>query len=43
VSGDSSLVTHSIEVPAGLAFDAVLIQPSAGDARYSLGHLALGE
>jgi hypothetical protein len=40
---DSSLVTHSIEVPSGLTFDAVLVQPSGGDARYSLGHIALSE
>jgi arabinofuranosyltransferase len=39
MQADSSLIVHTIEVPAGLVFDAVRIVPSAGDARYSLGHL----
>jgi arabinofuranosyltransferase len=39
--GDSSLVTHVIDVPEGTRFDAILIEPSGGDARYSLGHLRI--
>jgi hypothetical protein len=40
MSGDSSLVMRTVALPA-LAFDTVLVRPSGGDARYSLGHLAL--
>jgi arabinofuranosyltransferase len=39
MSGDSSLAIHTVRVPPDRAFDAVLITPSGGDARYSLGHL----
>jgi arabinofuranosyltransferase len=39
MSGDSSLVTHTIPLPADLSFDAVLVRPSNGDARYAIGHL----
>jgi len=39
VSGDSSLVTRTIDLPRGIMFDAVLVRPSGGDARYALGHL----
>lgn len=39
MSGDSSLVTHTIDLPPNQTFDAVLLQPSGGDARYALGHL----
>jgi arabinofuranosyltransferase len=36
---DSSLITRSVSVPAAVEFDAVLVEPTLGDARYSLGHL----
>jgi arabinofuranosyltransferase len=39
MSSDSSLTTHTVAVPAGLSFDAVLVRPSDGDARYAIGHL----
>jgi hypothetical protein len=39
MSGDSSLAVHTVRVPPDRAFDAVLITPSGGDARYALGHL----
>jgi arabinofuranosyltransferase len=39
MSGDSSLVTRTIDLPRRIMFDAVLIRPSGGDARYALGHL----
>jgi hypothetical protein len=38
---DGRLATHTLRVPAAVQFDAILIQPTAGDARYSLGHLRL--
>jgi arabinofuranosyltransferase len=41
MQADSSLVTHTVEVPEEARFDAILVQPSGGDARYSLGHLRL--
>ena len=36
---DSSLQTHTVELGADEVFDAVRVKPSAGDARYALGHL----
>jgi arabinofuranosyltransferase len=39
MSSDSSLLTVSVQVPADVEFDAIRIEPSAGDGRYSLGHL----
>lgn len=41
MSGDSSLTAQRIDLPTPMTFDAVLIRPSGGDARYALGHLAL--
>jgi arabinofuranosyltransferase len=41
MQADSSLRTHTVELPADVAFDAIRVQPSAGDARYALGHLRL--
>jgi arabinofuranosyltransferase len=39
MSGDSSLITRTVDVPPELSFDAVIVRPSGGDARYALGHL----
>jgi arabinofuranosyltransferase len=39
MQADSSLQTHTVELPPDVVFDAVRVQPSAGDARYALGHL----
>jgi arabinofuranosyltransferase len=41
MQADSSLLTHTVELPPDVVFDAVRVQPSAGDARYALGHLRL--
>jgi len=41
MSGNGSLVTHRVIIPPDVQFDAVLVRPSGGDARYSLGHLRL--
>jgi arabinofuranosyltransferase len=41
MSLDSGLVTRTIDVPPTAVFDRVLVRPSGGDARYSLGHLRL--
>ncbi len=41
MQADSSLRTHTVELPGDVAFDAVRVQPSAGDARYALGHMRL--
>lgn len=43
MNSDSSLITHKIDLPQNRTFDAVLVQPSGGDARYALGHLKLLE
>jgi arabinofuranosyltransferase len=37
---DGSLLTHVVSGPSS-AFDTILVQPSSGDSRYSLGHLRL--
>ena len=39
MSGDGTLLTHVVDLPHEVTFDAVLVQPSGGDARYFLGHL----
>lgn len=39
ISDDSSLITRAVAVPATVEFDAVRIEPTNGDRRYSLGHL----
>jgi hypothetical protein len=39
MGSDSSLAIHTVRVAPNRAFDAVLIRPAGGDARYSLGHL----
>jgi arabinofuranosyltransferase len=41
MSGDSSLITKTVSVPPDLEFDTILVTPSAGDARYSLGHIRI--
>lgn len=42
--GRHDLVVHRLEVPVmafAAGFDSILLRPSGGDGRYSLGHLAL--
>ena len=39
MQADSSLQTHTVELGSDEVFDAVRVKPSAGDARYALGHL----
>jgi arabinofuranosyltransferase len=41
MQSDSSLTTHTIQVPGHVTFDAVRVRPSKGDARYAVGHLRL--
>jgi arabinofuranosyltransferase len=36
---DSSLRTHRVDLANDVEFDAILVKPSDGDGRYSLGHL----
>jgi arabinofuranosyltransferase len=39
VGDDSSLIMRAIAVPPTVEFDAVRVEPTNGDTRYSLGHL----
>jgi hypothetical protein len=41
MTGDSSLTTIRIPVPADVRFNAARVLPSRGDARYALGHIRI--
>jgi arabinofuranosyltransferase len=41
VTLDGTLVTQRIAVPTGVQFDTVRVEPSEGDALYSVGHVSL--